>query len=177
MLHIVIGGSAEMVTRRKSPTGPSYCYSSCPGLALPASRARSHSLTPPGLKSQLLTRLILWEYAKNCDSCSIQETLTKLVSNEDRNSICLSWILLFQDSLSDFSSPLRTLRERGCYAGFCSLGCTACITIGVAANSQLILSSWTSGFKLLLESIQAFNIWMIKMVSVCCSLGMLTEIA
>lgn len=134
------------VARNKILTGTSDCYSSCPGLAL-----SKPSLVPQPSSSRAEViapiRLVLWENAKNCDSCSIQETLTKLVSNEDRNSICLSWVLLFQDSLLNLSPSLR---ERGA-------GQVWHLQPAPQSESQRVQrsppSSQTSGFQSFLKSI------------------------
>lgn len=77
-----------------------------------------------------------------------------------------------------FFLSFRSPQTRRYKARPCSLGSTACKTIGVTASSQVIPSSWASGFKpILLKPNQAFNIWMIKTVSMWCSLGILTGCA
>lgn len=138
-----------MVTQNKILTGTSDCYSSCPGLAL-----SKPSLVPQPSSSRAEViapiRSVLWENAKNCDSCSIQETLTKLVSNEDRNSICLSWVLLFQDSLLNFSSPPQTLRERGAGQAWHLQPAPQSVSQQVQRSPP---SSQTSAFQLFLKSI------------------------
>lgn len=121
------------MTRKKIPTGTSDCYNSCPGLALSKpglvpqpSSSRAEVIAPIGSA--------LWENAKNCDSCSIQETLTKLVSNQDRNSICLSWVLLFQHTVCYIFPLLQEPSEKRVVAG---LAPTAYPKTRVPASSEV----------------------------------------